>query len=230
MKLLAIDTSAKTVSAAVISDEKVLSEFYCNNGLTHSKTLLPLIDEVVKAADVTIEELDYLACNVGPGSFTGIRIGVSTIKGLALSNNVPCFGISTLESIAYNFLDNNCRVAAVMDARCNQVYNAVFDVIDKKVLRLTEDRAISINQLENELSNYNGNVILAGDGADLCYNKMCISNILLSSEQCRYQRASGVAACAFNGVNVGIESSMLVPVYLRPSQAERELKIKSEVK
>lgn len=228
LKLLAIDSSAKSVSAAVLRDNRILAESYCNNGLTHSKTLLPLITEVIERSGISLEDIDMYACNVGPGSFTGIRIGVATVKGLASVNNTLCCGISTLESIAYNFLDTDCRIASVMDARCNQVYNAVFDIKDGKVSRITDDRAISIDDLESELSKYDGKVILAGDGSDLCYSKMNLDNVFLSSEYSRFQRASGVGLCAAD--SVGINPSLLVPVYLRPPQAERELKIKKEVK
>lgn len=233
MKLLAIDSSAKSASTAIVEDGKLISECYVNTTLTHSTTLMPMVDNMLKQADLKIEDIDALCINTGPGSFTGIRIGVAAVKGLAFMRNLPCASVSTLESMAYNFTDTDCIVCGTMDARCNQVYTALFQVRNGAVTRLTDDDAISIDALEqmlkSEYSDYDGNIYLAGDGAALCFNKFTDmpGNIILAGENRRYQRAYGAALAAFNK-NEFIDSASVMPVYLRPPQAERELKLKLE--
>lgn len=222
MLLLSIDSSAVTASAALTDGDKVIKSELINKGLTHSETLLPLIKEVM--GETKYKELDAIAITAGPGSFTGVRIGVATVKGLAFANNIPCIGVSTLEAIAYNFTnEKNAIVCAVMDARRMQFYNAIFKIEDGKVIRLCEDRAIAIEELKEELKNYD-KVILAGDGSELCYNNINLENVLLSDEEHRYQNGVGVSKSAQN--KKAIDSAMLMPVYLRLSQAERELKLK----
>lgn len=227
MKLLAIDSSAKTASVAVTDGTKLLSECFVNAGLTHSRTLMPMVDNVLKQADLSINNIDAFAVNAGPGSFTGIRIGVAAAKGLALPQNKLCAAISTLESIAYSFVDDECVVCAVMDARCAQVYTALFRCSCGKVERLCEDKAVAISNLTDELSVYSEKIYLAGDGADICFEAMKekITNVYLSAENRKYQRAYGTALAALNK-NKFEDSSVLAPVYLRLPQAERELKLK----
>lgn len=227
LKILSIDSSAKTASVAVTDGTTLLSECFVNAGLTHSKTLMPMIDNALSQADLKIDNIDAICVNSGPGSFTGIRIGVAAVKGLALASDIPCCGVSTLESIAYNFIDENAVVCAVMDARCNQVYAAFFDVENGFITRIHEDYAVLISELATEIAKIDKTVILAGDGAELCYNalKDSVKNIKLSSEFRRFQRAYGAALAALEQNNF-IKSSLLAPVYLRMPQAERELKLK----
>lgn len=229
MKILGIDSSAKSASVAVVEDGKILSSFFVNTGLTHSQTLMPMIDNVLKCADIDLTDIELLAVNKGPGSFTGIRIGVAAVKGLADTNDIRCCGISTLESMAYNLLSFEGIVCAVMDARCAQVYTALFEITDGKVVRLDDDSAISITELGEKLKKYSNTKILVGDGADLCYNilKDEVENIVLPGELFKYQNAAGVCFAAEN-VNPEnyIEGLALVPEYLRLPQAERELKNK----
>lgn len=228
MKILAIESSAKSASVAVTEEGHLISECFVNASLTHSKTLMPMTDYALRQADMKIEDIDAFCVNTGPGSFTGIRIGVAAVKGLALCENKPCAGISTLESIAYNFIDSDCIVCTAMDARCNQVYTALFECRDGKVIRLCEDKAVLINELADEISNIDSTVYLAGDGAELCFDsfKDKLQNVRLSSENRRFQRAYGVALAAVNNKELFNDSSVLAPVYLRPPQAERELKLK----
>lgn len=228
MKILAFESSAKTASVAVAEDGRLISECFVNAALTHSKTLMPMADNALKQADINIEDIDAFCVNTGPGSFTGIRIGVAAVKGLALCQNKPCAGISTLESIAYNFADSDCLVCAAMDARCNQVYTALFKCGNGAVERLCEDKAVSIDDLYSELSTAEGLIYLAGDGAEICYKAFGdkISNVKLSGENRRFQRAYGVALAAVNNMDLFDDSAALMPVYLRPPQAERELKLK----
>lgn len=237
MKILAIDTSAAAVSAAIVDDGKILAEEYLNIGLTHSQTLLPVIDDVLKNAKISINEIDMLASSNGPGSFTGVRIGVSTVKGMGLAADVPCVGVSTLEALAYNLFGLPVIACAVMDARREQVYNAVFELkTDNTVQRLTPDRAISITELGEELVKYDLPVYLVGDGADLCYNMLgeIKSNILLTPAHLRYQRASSVAVLGerifSNGNKEEYAANKMLPSYLRLPQAERELKQRNSLK
>jgi len=228
LKILAIDSSAKSASTALTDGKHLISECFVNTTLTHSRTLMPMIDNMLKQSDTDFSEVDAFCVSAGPGSFTGIRIGVAAIKGLALAQNKPCAGISTLEAMAYNFTDENCVVCAVMDARCNQVYNALFRIENGVVSRICEDRALPINELLKELEKYDEAVYFAGDGAEICFNsyESRPQNIKLSSENRRYQRAYGVALAASEHNELFQNSALLAPVYLRLPQAERELKIR----
>ena len=142
MTVLAIDCSATPASAAVIRDGKIITDSFVNVKLTHSETLLPMLENMMKNARLTLDEIDCYAISNGPGSFTGIRIGISAVKGLAAPQNISCVAVSTLESMAYNLLGYDCIVCALMDARCNQFYNAFFRVKGDVVTRLCEDRAL----------------------------------------------------------------------------------------
>lgn len=219
--ILSVDSSAVTASAALTDGNNVVKSEFVNAGLTHSETLLPMIKRVMQG--YSFEELDAIAVTAGPGSFTGVRIGVATVKGLAFNAGIPCISVSTLEAIAYNFTDKNAVVCALMDARRMQFYNAIFRVENGEVFRLCEDRAVSIDNLKKELLLFE-NVILAGDGAELCYNNIGIDNVILADDAVRYQNGIGVSKAAANKEKISAAS--LMPVYLRPSQAERELKLK----
>ena len=219
--ILSVDSSAVTASVALTDGKKVIKSEFINAGLTHSETLLPMIKRVM--GEYKISDLDAIAVTAGPGSFTGVRIGVATVKGLAFNDNIPCISVSTLEAIACNFLD----VCSVMDARRMQFYNALFEIKNGKAVRLCDDRAISIDDLKNDLKKYE-KVIIAGDGARLCYDNLGINNIILAPEDKRYQCGQGVALAAENKEK--ISAAALMPVYLRLSQAERELKLKKKDK
>lgn len=228
MKILAVDSSAKTASVAVVDGKTLVSECFVNAGLTHSRTLMPMVDNALSQADMKISDIDAFCVNAGPGSFTGIRIGVAAVKGLALFEDKPCAGISTLESAAYNFVDENCVVCVSMDARCNQVYTALFRCENSQVIRLYDDKAVSIDDLCDELSQYNEKIYLAGDGAEICFAsfKDRLHDVVLAAENRRYQRAYGAALAAANNEQLFKNSAELAPVYLRLPQAERELKIR----
>ena len=230
MITLAVDSSAVAASAAVVNDGKILGEFYINTRLTHSQTLMPMIHDVLDCTKTDISNIDLFAVSSGPGSFTGIRIGIASVKGLAFPLNKPCAGVSTLEAIAYNLEHMAGTICAVMDARCGQVYNAVFSSDGKGLTRLTPDRAISIECLASECEKYSKPVFLAGDGAKLCYNnkRFKMLDAVLPPEPLIYQRACGVAKAAENIFAAGktVSPANLVPVYLRPAQAQRALKNK----
>lgn len=224
MKILAVDTSAVCASVAVTENGRILSECSINSGLTHSRTLMPMIDSALKNAEIDLSEIDLFACSAGPGSFTGVRIGVAAIKGLCDAVNKKCVPVSTLEALAYNLTGMKCTAVSVMDARCNQVYCGIFRVDGDTVERLTEDMALQIDSLGEMLSEYE-NVVFVGDGAKLCYEKLGYS---IAGKGNIYQRGSSVAFAAEKNFaeDKAIEGAALVPFYLRLPQAERELRAK----
>lgn len=234
MKILAIDCTAAPASVAVTEDGKVLSSSYTNVGLTHSQTLMPMLDSVLTNAQISKDSIDCFAINAGPGSFTGVRIGVAALKGLTLLEGAKCVPVSTLESMAYNYCGvRDCTVVGVMDARCRQVYTAAFSVSGNSVERLSEDSALSFEDFEARLKTYKTPVVLVGDGAALCYNEFQekAPELELAPEHLRYQNAVSTAACAAGHLAAGEEpvpGSEILPVYLRVPQAERELKKKQE--
>ncbi len=235
MTILGIDTSAVAASAAVLTDGKIVSECYLNAGLTHSQTLMELIDAALSLAGITAAEVDAFAVAHGPGSFTGVRIGVSAVKGLSFPRNTPCYGVSTLEALAYCADLENCVICPVMDARCRQVYTARFRKENGEIVRLTEDAPLSLEQLSEQLKGYSEPVLLLGDGTDVAYAYLSgrSHSVKRFTEVFRFQHASGVALAAWKRYHKGIPpcgGSELQPVYLRLSQAERELKKKNESK
>lgn len=234
MRILAVDTSAKSASAAVTENGEIKGEFFINTMLTHSETLMPMINAVLSCARVELCDIDGLAVNTGPGSFTGLRIGIAAIKGMAYAKNLPCAAVSTLESMAYNFGGGDFIACAVMDARCAQVYNALFDLSSGKPVRICDDRALSIDELAEELRTIDKTIVLVGDGAKLCYGKFSQSDIadkiVLANENIRYQRASSTAFVAQNifDNNGAVTPDELMPQYLRMPQAQRELMAKQK--
>ncbi len=236
MKVLALECSATPASVAILEDGKVLASSYVNVKLTHSQTLIPMVENLLKASLTNLNDIDGFAISNGPGSFTGVRIGISVIKGLSISQNNPCVAVSTLHSMALNYIESDCIVCAVMDARCNQVYNALFDIKDGNVKRLCDDRALMCDELLSELktlSQKNKPIIIVGDGTDIFY-PLCegIENIKKSHPKTRFQNAVSVGLIALEEFKKGntLSSEELLPAYLRLPQAERELKTKKENK
>ena len=226
MKILALETSAKSVSAAVVENGAVLCSAYQNTGLTHSRTLMPLVDGMLRAADLAVGDMDLVAVAQGPGSFTGLRIGVSAAKGLAWTLDLPCCGVSTLLAMAQNLRHMDATVICAMDARRNQVYNALFRAKDGTLERLCDDRAISLAELAEELKDDESTKIVVGDGAKLCYTYLQQQGIpcRMAPSALVMQNAVGVALAAEELAAEGktVSAHELVPVYLRLSQAERE--------
>ena len=233
MLTLGIDSSAAAASAAVVEDGKLLGEFFVNTKQTHSQTLLPMVQNLLETVSRSCGDVDVLAVSHGPGSFTGVRIGVACVKGMALVNDTPCVGVSTLEAIAWGGISaQGALLCAVMDARCGQVYNALFQAEGGTLRRLTEDRALSIADLEKECRGFGEKVLLLGDGAALCHKTFQAWGARLAPEAIRFQRASSVALLGEEAAQAGktISASALAPVYLRLPQAERELKKRLEQK
>lgn len=227
--ILGVDTSAKTVSCAVINDDRILASYFADTGLTHSQTLMPMIQSVLHTAGLNVAQLDAIAVNAGPGSFTGVRIGVAAVKGMAFADNIPCISVSTLEAMAYPLsVDSDTVICSTMDARCQQVYTALFEKdAAGSVCRLTEDEAMSLDHLQAKLEQLNRPILLVGDGAAICYERFRHSlSVQLAPAEVRYQQAAGTARAALiklaNGEAVSPET--LLPVYLRLPQAERELR------
>lgn len=224
MLILSVDSSASPASVCLLEDGKVLAQYYLNAGFTHSQTLMAMVESVLKISMKDSSEIDAFAVNNGPGSFTGVRIGVSAVKGMAYAADKPCIAVSTLESMAYNALTFEGVVCACMDARRSQVYNALFRVSGGSVERLCDDRAVSIEELLSELSDYREKIVLIGDGAELVYGASQNERILLAPPDVRYQKASSTAMIAQEKLKRGevLSPAALMPTYLRLSQAERE--------
>ena len=222
MKILALESSAVAASVALCEDETLIAQAFQNTGLTHSQTLLPLTEDLLKNCGLTMADVDLIAVAEGPGSFTGLRIGVAAAKGLAWGGELPCAGCSTLESMAWNLAGFEGEVCAAMDARRKQVYNARFRVDGTQVHRLTEDRAISLEDLGKELSALPGPVFLVGDGSYVAHKALPCT--VLPQEHRLHQRAAGVALAAEEKIRRGesCDGAALAPNYLRLSQAERE--------
>lgn len=224
MKILALDSTAVVASCAICEDETLLASFTVNNKNTHSETLLPMVEASLKLLRLTADDIDIFALSEGPGSFTGVRIGAATVKGLAFGKNKPCVGISTLEALAENLSGMNGILCPVMNARRNQVYNALFKSENGRITRLCPDRAISTDELEDELSSYSETIYMVGDGDFLMYESPSRkAEYGYVPEPLRYQSGYSVAKVALEKHRSGeIKTDIeLAPTYLRPSQAER---------
>ena len=230
MKLLAIECSAKPVSAAVIEDGKIVSYSFSDINLTHSQTLFPIIESALKSAKLGFSDIEAIGVATGPGSFTGLRIGIAGAKGLAEPKSLKCAGVSTLLAAAYMFIGRNAVICPVLDARCAQVYNALFDLDGGCVIRLCDDRAVMIEDLVTELKKITGKkVILCGDAADAVLRASGDNgNITLAPKPLIMQNAIGVALCAEALISKGdyVSAADLTPAYLKLPQAERELNLK----
>ena len=226
MLILAFETSAKAASVALVENNTLLGESYQNTGLTHSQTLMVMAEDLLKQCGRTVADLTAVAVAEGPGSFTGVRIGVAAAKGLSWGRNIPCYGISTLEAMAMSLGVYEGHVCACMDARRSQVYNALFLAEDGSLLRVSGDRAIALAELKTDLEHIDGPVFLVGDGAVLTHRTLGgeISNLILPPEHRLHQRAVGVALLAAKKAAAGEapNGGELTPNYLRLSQAERE--------
>lgn len=226
MKILALESSATAASVALCQEEELIAQSFLHTGLTHSQTLLPMSQRLLADCGLTVGDLDLIAVAAGPGSFTGLRIGVAAAKGLAWAAQLPCAGCSTLEAMAWNLAGFSGQVCAAMDARRHQVYNARFQVDGTAPRRLTPDRAIALEDLIEELKGCDTPQLVVGDGAQLCYDALTAAGIpaRLAPPNLRQQTAWGVARQALELARTGqtVSPEALVPVYHRLSQAERE--------
>ena len=235
MKILALDTTAKTAAIAIADGERLIASATLNTPGTHSVTVLPVVDSLLKGSSLTVNDIDMFACSAGPGSFTGVRIGVALVKGLAFGSDKPCFGVSSLESLARNMIFADGIVCPVMDARRNQLYNALFRCENGGITRLTEDRLLTADELAADLTKYGEKIIFVGDGCEIAHAKIISADesgrMTVAPELYRWQNGYSVAQTAYaeylsvteNGGELSkYTAAVLSPVYLRASQAERE--------
>ena len=227
MKILAFESSAKAAGTALLDDGVLLADYMQNCGLTHSVTLLQMAENMLSGCGVSVHDIDAVAVAKGLGSFTGVRIGVAAAKGFAWGRQLPCCGVSTLEAMVRGAAMTDGIYCACMDARRAQVYNALFSMTGGCLTRLCEDRAVSLDELGEDLKKYEKTIFTVGDGAKLCYNSLAqtVPALRLLPEHLQMQRASGVALAAWSQYREGTpfsSASELVPSYLRVSQAERE--------
>ena len=219
MKILAIDSCMNTSSVAILEDERLVALYTVNTDNTHSETLLPMIRDALKSADIGAEEIDAYAVSHGPGSFTGVRIGVATVKGLAFGKGKPCVEVSTIEALAENLEGFSGIICPVMNARRGQVYTGIF----KDGARLMEDRCMMLDDLIPMLYEYGEDIYFVGDGYDLA-EKMSINNMRVTPEALRYANGYSVGRIAYRRIknNEAVSDSDIRVNYLRKPQAERE--------
>ena len=230
MKILALESSAKAASCAVLADGEFLASAWQAAGLTHSRTLLPMVEGMLKNSELTMEAMDAVAVAAGPGSFTGLRIGIAAVKGLAWAAEKPCIPVSTLEAMAWPLAHLEGSIVCAMDARRQQIYNAVFLADGGALERLREDRALSLEEAAADLAGLDGPMTIVGDGAQMCFDFFTARGIdcRLAPVHLRLQSAAGVALAAWRRRTETVSAQELMPVYLRLSQAERERLAKGE--
>ena len=230
MKILALESSAKAASCAVLADGELLASAWQAAGLTHSRTLLPMVEGMLKNSGLTMEAMDAVAVAAGPGSFTGLRIGIAAVKGLAWAAEKPCIPVSTLEAMAWPLAHLEGSIVCAMDARRQQIYNAVFLADGGALERLREDRALSLEEAAADLAGLDGPMTIVGDGAQMCFDFFTARGIdcRLAPVHLRLQSAAGVALAAWRRRTETVSAQELTPVYLRLSQAERERLAKGE--
>lgn len=225
MMILALETTAKAASCAVLQDGMPLATAWQATGLTHSRTLMPMVEDMLKNSELTLEAIDAIAVAAGPGSFTGLRIGIAAVKGLAWAADKPCIGVSTLEAMAWPLAHVTGTIVCAMDARRQQIYNAVFAADGGVLRRLCPDRAISLAEAAEELRSVSDPITVVGDGWKLCTDFLTEQGIACEAAPAhlRLQSAVGVAMAAEKlGKEAWVSAQELAPVYLRLSQAERE--------
>ena len=227
MKLLTLESASLSASVCVTEDTRLLAQSFQNCGLTHSATLLPMVDHVMTASRLTLDEIDAVAVVTGPGSFTGVRIGVSTVKGIADGRGLPCIGVSSLAAAAWNVALRDGIICPVMDARRGQLYNALFSAERGVLTRLTPDRLILRDDLKKELISLGKSAVLVGDGAQMCYNEFSgseVPDVIPAPPGLVFPAAHGAAMEAHRLAQEGqlLTAAQLMPCYLRQPQAVRE--------
>ena len=234
MLILGIESSSLVASVAIVTDETLIAEYTTNFKKTHSQTLLPMLDEIVKMTGIDIKEIDAIAVSCGPGSFTGLRIGAATAKGLGLALKKPLVSVPTLEATAFNLFETNCLICPIMDARRNQVYNGIYEYKNGEFKTVTPQRALEVEKLITELNEIGKKVLFLGDGVPV-YSDYIKENINIeysfAPAHLNRQRAGSVAALGLKLFKEGktVSAANFNLNYLRKSQAERELENKEKV-
>ncbi|WP_432407178.1 tRNA (adenosine(37)-N6)-threonylcarbamoyltransferase complex dimerization subunit type 1 TsaB [Wukongibacter sp. M2B1] len=229
MNMLAVDTSSLVATVAVMNEEKLLGEYTINSPMTHSQKLMPIIEELLSTLDLSMKDIDLIGVSRGPGSFTGVRIGIATVKGLAHPGNIPIIGVSSLEGLAYNITYSENLICPIMDARRNQVYTGVYKWVDYELKEVVKEAPLTIDELMEELRRREEKVIFLGDGLSK-YKEEIINNLgdkaIFAPRFVNMQRASSIAQLASDKIEKnGIEThsyNNITPVYLRKSEAERQ--------
>ncbi len=221
MKILSLDTTGLVASCAVSDENSIIAEYTTNYKKTHSRTILPMIEEIMKMVEIKPEELDYIACSCGPGSFTGLRIGAATAKGMANALDIKIIPIPTLDALAQNMIFSSKIVVPVMDARRNQVYTSIYDMNDG-VERLADYMACDIDSLLETVYEISDNAVFLGDGVSVYGNKIIEKGFDISPQCHRLQRASSIASLALERIDNAVCGEDFEIMYLRKSQAERE--------
>ena len=227
MKILAFDSTAKAASVAVCEDEKCLALYTIDNGLTQSELLMPMAENILKCLHLSFDDIELLTASMGPGSFTGVRIGAALVKGIAFGRDIPCVGVSTIEALAKNAMPLKGIIVPVMDARRAQVYTAIFKSDGENAIRITKDDAIPITELAEMLRQYEGeSIYLVGDGYEVARRGLLAAGVsttptppLLINEN-----AYSIAQVALEKYRRGevVSDTDVAPIYLRMPQAERE--------
>ncbi len=236
MKILALDSTAAPASCALVEDGQIVASATVNTRQTHSQTLMPMIADMLKNSGRMLKDVTAMAASVGPGSFTGVRIGIASVKGLAFADDIPCVPVSTLEAMAYNLAGAPYTglICGLMDARCQQVYTALFRCEDGALTRLTADEALPLSELQERLAAYDEPILAVGDGAEMTCRALgtALPRLRLAPPHLRLQNAVGVAMAAVDAAAQGktVSAEALLPTYLRLPQAERELKMKQQEK
>ncbi len=228
MKVLAIDSSGLVASVAIVSDNEMIAEYTVNYKKTHSQTLMPMINEIVEMTKTDLKELDGIAISKGPGSFTGLKIGAATAKGLGLVLDIPIIAIPTVDGIAYNLYKTKGIICPIMDARRNQAYTGLYKWINDEFTVLSEQKVAKIEELVKEINELNEEVIFLGDGVEIFKNQLKeLVNVPYSyaPSHLSKQRAGAIGALGIEYMKKGetIHADNFAPSYLRKSQAEREL-------
>lgn len=226
MLILSVDSSSSTATCALVKDDEILGEINLNNKKQHSVILMDLIDKILKEYDVDINSLDGFVISRGPGSFTGLRIGMATLKGLAFASNKPLTSISTLDALAYNVISFNGIICSIMDALRDNVYTCLYKNENNSLIPLIKEDCLSIDELTNILKEKNLPVIFVGDGAikHKDYLKENLPNCSFAPNHSNFPKASSVGELGIKKIKEGIIENIdsINPIYLRKSQAERE--------
>lgn len=225
MNILAIDTTGLVASIAIVDENKTIGEFTTNYKKTHSQTLMPMLEQLMKILDMELSEIDYIACASGPGSFTGLRIGGATAKGLAHGLNKKIIPVPTLDALAYNVCESNGIIVPIMDARRNQVYTSIYKG-GSDFKPLIDYTACPIEDIIQAAKNYNEKAIFIGDGVNAYEEIIRENSFEIGNPSNNMQRASCVGALALNRINQAVDCNEFEILYLRKSQAERELEEK----